>query len=160
MLVKLLGQCLNEHWRDAETGKEESHMLEHQAVAHRGEETSPSFHFRVVQKCHSALERLVRKAVRIQMRGNVLNKKGTYNRCKLTRMVVDSEWEEQVWKEAWAPRVVTAEEESVGEANRAKRKESALGGKKRIKLDSESMWGEVGTKGEEDRANFLYAETA
>ena len=94
------------------------------------------------------------------MRGNVLNKKGTYNRCKLTRMVVDSEWEEQVWKEAWAPRVVTAEEESVGEANRAKRKESALGGKKRIKLDSESMWGEVGTKGEEDRANFLYAETA
>jgi hypothetical protein len=39
-----------EHWRDAETGKEESHMLEHQAVAHRGEQSTPEFHFRVVKK--------------------------------------------------------------------------------------------------------------
>ena len=70
-----------EHWRDAESGKEESHMLEHQAVAHRGEQANPDFHFRVVKKCQSSLERQVREAIRIQMRGNVLNKKGMYNRC-------------------------------------------------------------------------------
>ena len=45
----------------------------------------------------------MRKAVRIQMRGVVLNKKGTYNRCKLTRLVVDRDWEDQVWKEAGMP---------------------------------------------------------
>ena len=38
------------------------------------------------------------------MRGLVLNKKGTYNRCKLIRLVVDTEWEEQVWRESWKPR--------------------------------------------------------
>ena len=35
----------------------------------------------------------LREAGRIEMRGNILNKKGMYNRCKLTRMVIDSEWE-------------------------------------------------------------------
>ena len=50
----------------------------------------------------------MRKAVRIQMRGVVLNKKGTYNRCKLTRLVVDRDWEDQVWKEFWMPRVRNA----------------------------------------------------
>ena len=91
-----------EHWRDAETGKEESHMLEHQAVAHKGEEATPEFNFRVVKKCRSSLERQVREAIRIQIRGNVLNKKGMYNRCKLTRLVVDNEWEEKVRRESWA----------------------------------------------------------
>ena len=47
---------------------------------------------------------------KIQMRGNVLNKRGMYNRCKLTRLLVDCEWEERMWKEAWAPRVVTIDE--------------------------------------------------
>ena len=42
--------------------------------------------------------RQVREAVRIQMRWVVLNKKGTYNRCKLTKMVVDEEWERKCGK--------------------------------------------------------------
>ena len=50
-----------------------------------------------------------------------MNKKGMYNRCKLTRMVVDSEWEEQMWKAAWAPREVPAEEECVGDTSVAVR---------------------------------------
>ena len=32
------------------------------------------------------------------MRDTVLNKKGLYNRCKLTRLVVDQEWEDKVCK--------------------------------------------------------------
>jgi hypothetical protein len=66
----------------------------------------------LVKKCKSSLERQVREAVRIQMRGNVLNKKGLYNRCKLTRLVVDEEWDQKVWQESWQPRgLATVDEE-------------------------------------------------
>ena len=64
-----------ERWRDAETGKEESQMLEHQVESHRGEQP-PVFSFKVVKKCQSSLERQVREAIQIQMRGTVLNKRG------------------------------------------------------------------------------------
>ena len=56
-------------------------------------------HSSVVKNFNISLERQVCEAVRMQMRGVVLNKKGTYNRCKLTRMVVDTEWEDKVWKD-------------------------------------------------------------
>ena len=82
-------------------------MLEHLAASH-SDQRVPSFRFRVVKKCKTALERQVREAVRIEMRGNVLNKKGMFNRCKLTRMVIDTEWDKKVWEEAW---VETPEEE-------------------------------------------------
>ena len=78
-----------------ETGKEERHIQEHQTESHGGEQP-PAFMFKGVKKCNSSLERQVREAVRIQMRGNVLNKKGICNRCKLTRLVVDDEWEQKV----------------------------------------------------------------
>ena len=68
-----------EHWRDAESGKQESHMLEHLEASHGGE-GPPIFNFRVVKSCKSSLERQVREAVRIHMRGDVLNQKGMYNR--------------------------------------------------------------------------------
>ena len=104
-----------EHWRDAESGKEETHMVEHQAEAHRGEDT-PQLRFRVVKKCKSSPERQLREAVRIQMCGNVLNKKGVYNRCKLTRLVKDSEWEEQTWRESWESiEMEDVHEECIGE---------------------------------------------
>ena len=64
------------------------------------------FQFKLVKKCNSSLARHVREAVRIQMRRNVQNKKGVYNRCNLTRLAVDSEWDEKVWKESWVPRDV------------------------------------------------------
>ena len=61
------------------------------------------FYFKVVKKCKSSLERQVREAVRIQMRGNILNKKGIYNR--------------------WAPGDVgEMGEECIGESNKIKRK--------------------------------------
>ena len=38
---------------------------------------------------------------RIQLRGNVLNSAGVYNRCKLTRLVVDTDWDKKVWNNSW-----------------------------------------------------------
>ena len=35
------------------------------------------------------------------MRHNVLSSVSTFNRCKLTRLVIDSDWDAKVWKENW-----------------------------------------------------------
>ena len=151
-----------EHWRDAESGKEETHMVEHQAEAHRGEDI-PQFRFRVVKKCKSSLERQVREAVRIQMRGNVLNKKGVYYRCKLTRLVIDSEWDDQTWKESWEPtEMEDVNEECIGESSKAKRKDPGRGEKcKRRKVETEAgvVWGEGISSAGEERSTFLSSES-
>jgi hypothetical protein len=45
-------------------------------LSHIGESISALvFSFRVVKKCKSSLDRQVREAIRIQMRGNMLNKR-------------------------------------------------------------------------------------
>ena len=55
------------------------------------------------------------------MRGNVLNKKGMFNRCKLTRMVIDTERDQRVWKEAWEPRAnEVVDEDSLRETGKTK----------------------------------------
>ena len=84
-----MSERAREHWKDALGGEEESHMLD-LAAAHR-DESIPEFRFRVVNTCKKTLERQVREAARVEMRGNVLNEKGMFNRCKLTRMVIDTE---------------------------------------------------------------------
>ena len=61
-----------------------------------GERRSHTFNIRVVRQSKSSLERQVREVVNIRIRGNVFNKKGTYNRCKLTRIVVDTVWVDNV----------------------------------------------------------------
>ena len=157
--ARSISERATEHWRDAEKGKDESHMQDHQLHSHAGEQP-PNFAFRVVKKCKSSLERQVREAVRIQMRGNVLNKQGVYNRCKLTRLVVDEEWEQKVWKEAWAPRVVDVDEEGIRSVSgKQKRKEDIKKVGKRRKMDSEEgkTWGESLPEVEKSRKNFLYS---
>ena len=88
-----------EHWRDAITMKEESHMMQHQQQAHK-DMKNPEFNFRVVKSFKTSLERQIGEAIRIQSRGNVLNQRGEYNRCNLTRLVLDSKWEEETWKKS------------------------------------------------------------
>ena len=90
-----------EHWKDMEKEKEESHMVIHWKTSHEGEQECPPFNFRVIKSFQSSLARQISEAVRIQLRGEVLNQKGMYNRSKLTRMVVDREWDKKVWEEAW-----------------------------------------------------------
>ena len=131
-------------------------MIEHKEGVHRGED-GPEFRFKVIKKCKTSLERQVREAVRIQLRGNVLNKKGTYNRCKLTRMVVDEEWDKKVWEEAWEPR---PEREETGETliapNKSKRKEEEAGSRKKAKLEEGGkVWGEYKADDGMARSRFL-----
>jgi hypothetical protein len=82
----------------------------------------------------TALERQVREAVRIEMHGNVLNKKGMLNRCKLTRMVIDTEWDNKVWEESWEPRPEPEmHEDSLRESHKARRGSREGAAKKRTK---------------------------
>ena len=73
----------------------------HWSNSHQGGQ-KPKFIQKVVRSYKSALERQVGEAVWSQMRHNVLNSVGTINRCKLTRPVVDSDWDSKVRKENWA----------------------------------------------------------
>ena len=162
-----LKERAGEHWADAEGWKEERHMVEHQMQAHRGAE-NPAFRFRVIKQCGSSLERQVREAVRIQMRGLVLNKKGTYNWSKLTRLVVDSEWEEQVWREAWKPREEPVREdqewtewegeECLATQLKPKRPRDEDRVAKRARMEPEVAWGEGVKPGVAERDNFLYSQ--
>ena len=98
--ARSLAERSKEHWGDLHT---------HWQDAHGGEDHPPQFNFRVVKRCKTALSRQVAEAVRIQLRGSVLNVKGVYNRSKLTRLVVDEEWDKKVWAESWTERVENKE---------------------------------------------------
>ena len=94
------------------------------------------------------------------MRGNVLNKKVLYNRCKLTRLVVDEEWELKVWQESWQPRgVATVDDECIRAENRGKKRGSENVIAKRIKPDMAegvAQWGEGPQEQEDARSTFLH----
>ena len=77
--------------RDGDTV--DSHMVKHWSNHHVGE-GNPSFRFNIVKRYKTALTRQVGEAVRIELRGNVLNSKGEYNRCRLPRLVVEESWKE------------------------------------------------------------------
>ena len=108
-------------------------------MASHGGKGAPEFSFRVVKSCKSSLERQVREAVRIHMRGNVLNKKGLYNRCKLTRLVVDQEWKEKVWKDAWREADTEVEDSWMIKSGGSKRKGQQISPKKRVKLQDQGV---------------------
>ena len=79
---------------------DDSHMMKHYTSAHPGIQ-KPQFTQVVVRQFKSAMDRQIGEAIRIQLRGNTLNSAGVYNRCRLTRLVVDKQWDEQVWKDSW-----------------------------------------------------------
>ena len=137
-------------------GASQKEQVEHLASSHR-EEQLPSFRFRVVKQCRTALERQVREAVRIEMRGNVLNKKGMFNRCKLTRMVVDTEWDKKVWEEAWATKPEEEENlEGILGAGKTKRNSDDQRAGKRLKREDEGIaWGEQISEDDRAREEFL-----
>ena len=77
----------------------------------------------------------------------------------MTRLVVDCEWEKRMWKLAWAPRVVTIDEECVGESITNNRKDGVRGSKKRLKLNQEEgvAWGQAGSAEDDERRRFLFS---
>ena len=75
-----------EHWKAFHSKKEDSHIYKHHLVHHDGT-GEPEFHLRPFGFFRSALARQVAEAVRIRRRGeSVLNSKGEYNRCSITRL--------------------------------------------------------------------------
>ena len=87
----------DEHWQAFRTGDEGSHILKHQTLNHQNKE--PQFIMMVSSFHKSALERQVGEAVRIRRRGGqgaVLNSKSEFNRCRIPRLVVEEQDEEQL----------------------------------------------------------------
>ena len=81
--------------------------------------------------------------------------------------MVDSEWEDKVWKESWAQGVgedpVDAEweewegEECLAISSKPKRPREDAQAAKRVKLDTSSSWGESVPEGVAARTEFLHS---
>jgi hypothetical protein len=89
-----LHERAEEHLKDGRDGAEDSHMVKHWANHHGGGET-PAFMFKVAKRYKTALTRQVGEAVRIEMRGNVLNSKSEFTRCRIPRLVIDESWKKE-----------------------------------------------------------------
>ena len=86
-----LAERTTEHWKDASSKEEESHMRKHWNQTHSDEEGPPKFRFEVVKFCRTALERQIGEATRIALRKNCLNSKAGYNRSGVTRLTLKPE---------------------------------------------------------------------
>ena len=71
---------------------------------------------------------------------------------------MDEEWEQKVWKDSWAPRVVELDEDCIGAGDKGRKRGSDKGGHKRRKLneDGHVAWGEDTPVAGEIRNNFLW----
>ena len=123
-------------------------------------------------KFKTALGRQVGEAIRIQMRGNTLNSTGVYNRCRLTRLVIDSQWDKKVWEESWqsaskeqehlkklADQQLTGEEEfeQRGEKRREGTEPEKKAKRRRINDYEEGfLWGETAKEDDLKREEFLH----
>ena len=97
----------------------------------------------VSSSCSPLWTSYLREAVRIQARVSVLNKRGEYNRCHLTRMVVDVAWEREKWEEAWEVRDVCVEggeEDAVTVVRNKRSRKGANGGPCKVRK-VEGGWG-------------------
>ena len=98
--ARSISERVKEHWSDFERGSEDSHILKHWQNHHQGEGI-PRFEFNIVRGFKSALERQVAESVRIMERGNTLNSKSGYNRCKISRLVLEEKTTEEGGKADW-----------------------------------------------------------
>ena len=143
--------------------KEESHMVQHSMESHSGE-SNHAFKFRVVKSFRSALDRQIAEAIRIEMRGSILNRRGEYNRCSLTRLGVDREWEDERWKKLWE-RVEMAVDDSklclLEQQDSQQPGEAKINVSKRLKLETgDKVWGEQVDHCQVQRGRFLMCGTA
>ena len=79
-----------EHWDDFKSIKTDLHIMKHQG------EGEPEFQFKVVKHFKSAPTRQVGETIRLERRGfSSLNSKGEYNRCKISRLVLEQPVEKE-----------------------------------------------------------------
>ena len=83
-----------EHWDGYKSKDKDNHIYKHWILHHQGE-GEPRFVMRVVQFHRSALSRQVGEAIRIRRRGVVLNSRGEFNRCKISRLSLEQVIKEQ-----------------------------------------------------------------
>ena len=156
--ARSLFERTSEHWQAADSLKEESHMVQHREESHKGEEM-PDFKFRVVKTFKTALERQIAEAIRIEMRGNILNRRGEFNRCSLTRLGVDKQWEDERWKTSWEEQEWKEQEVvSLEESRKTMRGEDSERGnksKRRKLMGGAVEWGETMSETEAEKQAFL-----
>ena len=110
-----------EHWSDYRSNSDKSHILKHHQIAHGGV-GEPCFIMRTVSFYRTALARQVGEAVRIRRRGgagSILNSKSEYDRCRIPRLVIEQEDEEEIKK--------TLEEELQSDKTRIEEQASSWG---------------------------------
>ena len=134
-------------------------MVQHGEESHRGEGLPP-FKFKVLRSFRSALDRQIAEAIRIEMRGNILNRKGEFNRCSLTRLGVDHKWEDERWAKSVEMFNSMKEDciNTIVESQELKRPggECSSKGAKKLKLESgDKVWGGKADHLQEQRGLFL-----
>ena len=153
-----------EHWKAALLEKEESHMHQHMMEVHREEVAKPDFKFKVVKTFKSALDRQVTEAVRIEMRGSILNRKGEFNRCSLTRLGVDLKWEDERYRKSLeCVRIENNEEIPFMLESQKMRREGhdqlqERGAKRRKRENGGVVWGEKVDADQRRKNQFLGSE--
>ena len=93
--ARSLKEKSKEHLDAFRTGSQTSHIRAHQDQCHGGSQDI-NFVFKIVGAPRSALSRQVGEAIRIRNRGgegSILNAKGEYNRCTITRLTLGEEQE-------------------------------------------------------------------
>ena len=151
-----------EHWGAAVGGQENSHMVEHQGMVHEGNGDF-KFRFRIVRAFKSSLDRQIAEAIRIHKRGGgILNRKGEFNRCSLTRLVLDNQWEKEKWEQAWEHSTVEGgeDENAIAESKKFKANGQLPRPNKRIKLELEeggTAWGDPLEEDEQAKIDFLHS---
>ena len=93
--ARSLQERSKEHIADLESRSSKSHMWKHQQQSHGGS-SDAKFVFKIVEAPKSALSRQIGEAIRIRRRGGeggILNAKGEYNRCYITRLTLGEEVE-------------------------------------------------------------------
>ena len=86
-----------EHWGAWKSKSDKSHIWKHQVDVHGG--APPKFYMRVVRFYKTALSRQIGEAVRIRRRGgggSILNSKAEFDRCRIPRLVVEAQDQEEV----------------------------------------------------------------
>ena len=132
-----------EHARDRDKEKEESHMFWHTMEEHEKEEGEVKFRMKVVKAHTSAMMRQIHEATLIKRytgQKNILNSKLEYNRCILPELTVQMGWktyniseqeeEMQVGKSKGGKRREKEEEPAQPAAKRKKRWQVTVGKRK------------------------------
>ena len=118
-----------EHQKDYQNAKEDSHMAKHWLEDHPGEER-PNFAMKVARTHKSALVRQVHEAVLIEMANeneevNVLNSRGEYNRCQLPRLGVMMGTTTIIEEETTTEELARIEEDIFQDGNEDKKRKAA-----------------------------------